>query len=192
MTQTAHNAVPNYGITHSLGNDESRDGRNVYCAVHQMNDERPATGPHAEPNCGREVVRVAQSTGLGQHPPGSGRQFGAALATPGSEDGPACTGPHAQPKTVGLGPATIVRLEGSLAHNGSTRVEHLVGITRNRSELQGRRPFSPVHTPIRDNQGGHHATERQHTTVRVEPTVGQTRRPPRAACCPAIDVHTWD
>ena len=39
----------------------------------------------------------------------------AAFAAAGGDDGPACTGAHAQPKTVNPGPAPVVRLEGPLA-----------------------------------------------------------------------------
>ena len=46
----------------------------------------------------------------------SGRQLAAALAPASGEDGPACTGLHAQPEAVGLGPSAVVRLEGALAH----------------------------------------------------------------------------
>lgn len=46
----------------------------------------------------------------------SGRQFATALATPSGKDGTTGASSHAQPKTVGLRPPAIVRLEGPLAH----------------------------------------------------------------------------
>ncbi|MDQ1741868.1 MAG: hypothetical protein QOE23_207 [Pseudonocardiales bacterium] len=47
---------------------------------------------------------------------GSGRQFAAALAPAGLQDGASGTSPHSQTEAVGLGPAAVVRLEGPLAH----------------------------------------------------------------------------
>jgi hypothetical protein len=51
----------------------------------------------------------------GQHR-NSGREFAAALATPGLQDGASGAGSHPQTEAVGLGPAAVVRLEGPLAH----------------------------------------------------------------------------
>jgi hypothetical protein len=48
-----------------------------------------------------------------------GREFGAALATAGSQDGATGTGLHALAKTVGLCAATGIWLESTLAHNHS-------------------------------------------------------------------------
>jgi hypothetical protein len=47
---------------------------------------------------------------------GSGRQFAATLGPAGGDDGATGTGAHAQPEPVLLGPSTVVRLEGALAH----------------------------------------------------------------------------
>src|SRR5918998_4515486 len=46
----------------------------------------------------------------------SGGELLAALAATAGDDRPAGAGAHAQPEAVGLGPATVVRLEGALAH----------------------------------------------------------------------------
>jgi len=46
----------------------------------------------------------------------SGRELVATLATARGEDGAPCTGTHAQPEAVGLGPTTVVGLERALAH----------------------------------------------------------------------------
>src|SRR5215207_3923395 len=46
----------------------------------------------------------------------SGGELLATLAPTTGEDRPARAGPHPQPEAVGLGPATVVRLERALAH----------------------------------------------------------------------------
>src|ERR687893_1869059 len=46
----------------------------------------------------------------------SGGEVLATLAPTTGEDRPARAGPHPQPETVGLGPASVVRLERALAH----------------------------------------------------------------------------
>src|SRR3978361_845760 len=46
----------------------------------------------------------------------SGGELVATLATTVAEDGATGAGPHPQPEAVGLGPATVVRLERALAH----------------------------------------------------------------------------
>src|SRR3954464_14318553 len=46
----------------------------------------------------------------------SGGELLATLAPTTGEDRPAGAGPHPQPEAVGLGPATVVRLERALAH----------------------------------------------------------------------------
>jgi len=53
-----------------------------------------------------------------QHTGASGGQLGAALVTAGGEDGASGPSAHAQAEAMGLGPATVVRLEGALAHEG--------------------------------------------------------------------------
>jgi hypothetical protein len=59
-----------------------------------------------------------------------GREFGAALATAGSQDGATGTGLHALAKTVGLCAATGIWLESTLAHNHSPfeNLGNLVGV----------------------------------------------------------------
>jgi hypothetical protein len=47
---------------------------------------------------------------------GSGRELGAALAAAGGKDGAAGTRAHTKAEAVRLGAATVVRLEGALAH----------------------------------------------------------------------------
>lgn len=46
----------------------------------------------------------------------SGGQLGAALGTAGGQDGAPRARPHPQTEPVGLGPAAIVRLKSTLAH----------------------------------------------------------------------------
>src|ERR671926_1991441 len=48
----------------------------------------------------------------------SGGELLAALAPTAGDDRPARAGAHPQPEAVGLGPATVVRLERALAHEG--------------------------------------------------------------------------
>jgi hypothetical protein len=47
----------------------------------------------------------------------SGREPGAALGAASAEDRATGTRAHAQAKAVGFSPATVVRLEGALAHS---------------------------------------------------------------------------
>lgn len=83
-------------------------------------DESPACSAGARaPHCRGEVRPFTQSMTCRQHAEasgGSGRELGAALATAGGEDGTAGTRAHAQAEAVRLGAATVVRLEGALAH----------------------------------------------------------------------------
>src|SRR3954453_1543701 len=55
----------------------------------------------------------------------SGGELLATLAPTAGEDRPARAGTHPQPEAVGLGPATVVRLERALAHEVLLR--HAVG-----------------------------------------------------------------
>lgn len=49
----------------------------------------------------------------------SGRQLLAAFTTAPGQDRPTSAGPHPQPEAVGLGTATVIRLESALAHAGT-------------------------------------------------------------------------
>ena len=70
-------------------------------------------------------------------------EFGAALATAGAEDGTAGAGAHAQTETVHLGATTVVRLEGSLAHNHLLHVWNLhCGGVHSRGKIGARREKS--------------------------------------------------
>ena len=53
----------------------------------------------------------------------SGGELVATLATPSREDGAACAGAHTKAEAVHLGTATVVRLEGSLAHSGLSKAQ---------------------------------------------------------------------
>lgn len=66
-------------------------------------------------------MRSPRTTAFGarraaRRPAGSGRQFAAALAATGRQDGAAGAGAHPKPEPVGLRPTAVVRLEGPLAH----------------------------------------------------------------------------
>ena len=65
------------------------------------------------PKCAGDYQRVARCRRWVEP---SGRQFFAALATAGGQNGPSCAGPHPQPETMGLRATAVVRLEGALAH----------------------------------------------------------------------------
>src|SRR4051794_4133816 len=54
---------------------------------------------------------------------GSGRQLAAALAATGGDDGATGASAHAQPETVRLRAAAVVRLEGALAHDRTPSVD---------------------------------------------------------------------
>lgn len=51
----------------------------------------------------------------------SGSELGAALAAPRGNDRSTGPRPHAEPETVGLGPTTVVGLEGTFGHQNSVR-----------------------------------------------------------------------
>jgi hypothetical protein len=90
-----------------------------------MNDQSPTAGSTATADRCGEVRATPQSLRRGKHGyldiptglnAGSGRQRAAALGTARRKDGATGTGAHAQPETVGLGTAAVVRLIGALAH----------------------------------------------------------------------------
>jgi len=64
---------------------------------------------------------------LGEHDSGSLQQLcgelGAPLAATRTEDGAAGARAHAKTEAVHLGPTTVVRLEGSLAHSGISKAQ---------------------------------------------------------------------
>jgi hypothetical protein len=90
-------------------------------------DEPPACSAGAGPaHCRREVRPLTQSVTCRQHAAasgGSGRELGAALAAAGGEDGAAGTRAHTKAEAVRLGAATVVRLEGALAHEVLRRLQ---------------------------------------------------------------------
>src|SRR4029450_6282505 len=74
----------------------------------------------------------------------SGGELGATLGPATGEDGAAGPGAHPQPEAVGLGPATVVRLERALAHEGlpllTTSGRRGPGWAARAWERAGRRP----------------------------------------------------
>ena len=58
----------------------------------------------------------------GERTRASGRELAAALTATGGQDRAPRTGPHTQSEAVGLGPTTVVRLEGPLAHGDSSKL----------------------------------------------------------------------
>jgi len=118
MSQAAFNGGPGHGAPHRTGHDHTRAwGRRGAHARHQVHDEASPGCPRAAtmPEDGIKVPASTQTLGGGEHR-ASGGQAGAALGTTAGEDGTTGAGAHAEPKTMRLGPPTVVRLEGALAH----------------------------------------------------------------------------
>ena len=95
--------------------------------VGMHDDQSPACSAGAGPAyCRREIRPLTQTVTCRQHagaPGDSGRELGAALAAAAGEDGTAGAGAHAQAEAVRLGAATVVRLEGALAHEVLRRLQ---------------------------------------------------------------------
>ena len=111
------------GLTHDKpGTRRNGNNGSRCCGVsqHEVDDQMGAGSTRASlhrrvksPAC--RSRNLAGSTGEIDRPR-SGGQLDAALATPSRQDGATSTGTHTQPETMGLGPPTIVRLEGALGH----------------------------------------------------------------------------
>src|SRR5215203_4774908 len=82
----------------------------------------------------------------------SGGELGATLGPATGEDGAAGPGAHPQPEAVGLGPATVVRLERALAHEGlpllTTSGRRGPGWAPHARERGGRRPGGRRPAPV--------------------------------------------
>lgn len=114
---------------------------------------------------------------------GSGRQFAAALATAGRQDGAAGAGAHPKPEPVGLRPTAVIRLEGPLAH----------GLAPSQIKFRDGKPPRPTwtcrvevmrwfnHTPRIRHRQYCPLDSTDSSTVRMEPRRGQTERPPTGA-----------
>jgi len=122
----AFGPVPRHGPPYGFGYDEpdpcwpTRPTR----VERSADDQQPTAtaspvAGRATPQYGGEVAPVAEPGSCGQHRQQSGREFGAALGPAGGQDGASGTGAHPQPEAMSLGPATVVRLEGALAHEVS-------------------------------------------------------------------------
>lgn len=90
-----------------------------------------------------ELVRSrcpAGSTGTA-----SGGELGAALGAAGRQDGATRTGAHPEAEAVGLGPATVVRLESTLAHEVLRYWSGPVGLLSagGRQDGRNRKPAPP-------------------------------------------------
>ena len=84
-----------------------------------MHDERGSPGPDTATNGTGEVFGAAEASRRWQHR--SGGELDAALTPPRRKDRAAGPGAHPQPEAMGLGAAAVVRLEGALTHENSTR-----------------------------------------------------------------------
>ncbi len=129
----------------------ARDPRRTVTA---KSDERRSRWD--EGSTGRRV----SSAGANRARP-SGRQLATALAPARSDDGAPGTRTHAQPEAVRLRAATVVRLEGALAHGQAPRSDEPA-----RRLVQAYRRFSLRRTTQR--------TATQPSTVRIEAVAGQT------------------
>ena len=123
--QAAGHGVADHGTSHGLADDEPSP-RDVSRGFHLKVDDQLRTGAASSAaHCRAEVSATSHAVPAGQHDLSdrgrSGGELRAALAATRGEDGAARTGPHPQPKTVRLGPAPVVRLEGALAHEDAPR-----------------------------------------------------------------------
>jgi hypothetical protein len=94
----------------------------------KMDDEPLPTGPPAESDGGVEVRALPQSERGRKHGSSgfratSGRKALTALSATSGKNRAAGPGAHAQPETVGLRTAAVVRLERALTHSGAPREE---------------------------------------------------------------------
>jgi hypothetical protein len=122
-TETTPNQVARHGISHSLRDDEAKAGHVGFLASaqveHGMRSEHTPTSSHGHP----EIIGTDDPVRSREHGRKLRREFGAALATTCSQDGAAGAGAHAKTEAVHLGAATVIRLEGSLAHSGISKAQ---------------------------------------------------------------------
>ena len=120
--QPALGPVAHDGVADGLGHNKTDARRKIRTRIGPVgmhDDQSPACSAGAGPaHCRGEIGPLTQTVTCRQHAglDGSGRELGAALAAAGGQDGAAGAGAHAQAEAVRLGAATVVRLEGALAH----------------------------------------------------------------------------
>ncbi len=110
----------------------------------------------------------------------SGGDLRAALAAARGEDGAAGAGAHAQTETVHLGAATVVRLEGALAHGGTpgTRAGGPAGLSAPSTGADGSTMRSTVPCRVRSSTRPVKARRRQgHGAPAVRPQGPPLARP---------------
>src|SRR5215218_9211070 len=93
-----------------------------------MNYQRGPTYAHSTPGRLPEILCATHSQRSGQHVvdrSGSAGQAGAALMTPGRNNGAARAGPHPQTETMGTAATPIARLERALAQRKNS---HIFGV----------------------------------------------------------------
>ncbi len=119
VSKATDHSVSNNGSAHRSRDDEADPwGTPLLWIGHgNVHHEQRATGPAGSRASydGPELQGVPQSMAGGKHT--SSRKFGAALATPGCDDRPTRPSAHSQPEAVHPRTATVVRLEGALAHS---------------------------------------------------------------------------
>ena len=153
-------------------------------------DRTPAASPLPR-SAAENSARVRSRCPAGSTGRASGGQLGATLAAASREDGATGAGPHAQAEAVGLGPATVVRLESTLAHeclrnwSGPVGLSTLV-VVRWLAAAVARRASAAIGNPRggarREPPPGSRACENGRqaaSTVRERTVQGQTSRTTR-------------
>ena len=139
MTELAAYPVADHGPSDSATNHEPGPSRHGSTRLDRrrrfsryrsskVDDEPLPGGTSAQPDGGVEVRALPQSERGRKHGSSgfratSGRQALTALSATSGKNRTAGPGAHAQPETVGLRTAAVVRLERALAHSGAPRKE---------------------------------------------------------------------
>jgi len=128
--QDPFRAVADHRVPHRFGHDKTDPRRLTRARVgevgmyHDKATARTRSTCCACPleDCG-EIGAAAQTMTRREHASSSGGQFGATLVATSGQDGTARAGAHAKAEAMGLGPTTVVRLEGALAHEFSVTAQ---------------------------------------------------------------------
>ena len=105
------------GAADVLRNDEAKTRRRSRRAPSEVHHSVRSGYPGPLSNDRFVVVARRDAVRFGQHRRCLGGEFGASLTTTCTENGAPRTSAHTQTETVDLRAATVVRLEGSLAHS---------------------------------------------------------------------------
>ena len=119
----------------------------TYSTTRPRGKRRPerSTERTSAPRCRRpDGGAWGEGMGVGTRLPPSGGQVHAPLRATSRQDGPAASGPHADPEPVRLVTLAVVRLKRTLAHVGI-----LARGTRERGRRAPERPPAPLSIPVR-------------------------------------------